>query len=356
MLEQVTYQDILQRMLDRVTSQVDKREGSIIYDALAPAAFELMLMYFELGYIMNDAFADTASREFLMRRAAERGITPDPATHAILRGEFTPNHLDMKGQRFSMPNATISYTVKEQIASGVYTVECETAGIVGNQYLGNIIPILHVQGLETAALTELLIPAQDEQDTESLRREYLDSFDEQAFGGNRRDYLNKTNAINGVGATKVTPIWNGGGTVKLTILNAQYDKATEVLIDMVQQEIDPTRDGHGVGLAPIGHVVTVDTAVEADIHITMNIVFENGFSWASVQGQATQQIQNYLLELRQQWANSEVLIVRLTQLETRLLSIQGILDINKTTINGVADNLTLGEFEIPMFGGITLDA
>ena len=44
MYENVTYEDILQRMLDRVPDSMDKREGSIIYDALAPAAVELQLM------------------------------------------------------------------------------------------------------------------------------------------------------------------------------------------------------------------------------------------------------------------------------------------------------------------------
>ena len=47
MYENVTYEDILQRMLDRVPDSMDKREGSIIYDALAPAAVELQLMYIQ---------------------------------------------------------------------------------------------------------------------------------------------------------------------------------------------------------------------------------------------------------------------------------------------------------------------
>ena len=38
-----------------------------------------------------------------------------------------------------------------------------------------------------------------------------------SYGGNVTDYLTKTNSIAGVGSTKVTPIWDGGGTVKLTI-------------------------------------------------------------------------------------------------------------------------------------------
>ena len=36
--EYFEYDIILQRMLDRVPIQIDKREGSIIYNALSPAA------------------------------------------------------------------------------------------------------------------------------------------------------------------------------------------------------------------------------------------------------------------------------------------------------------------------------
>ena len=41
MYEEVTYESILERMLEKVPDNMDKREGSIIYDALAPAAVEL---------------------------------------------------------------------------------------------------------------------------------------------------------------------------------------------------------------------------------------------------------------------------------------------------------------------------
>lgn len=44
MYEEVTYEEILERMLERVPDDMDKREGSLIYDALAPAAIELQIM------------------------------------------------------------------------------------------------------------------------------------------------------------------------------------------------------------------------------------------------------------------------------------------------------------------------
>ena len=79
MFETMTYEYILERMLNRVPKDIDRREGSIIYDALAPAAAELCQMYIDLDVVLDETFADTASREYLIKRAAERGITPYPA-------------------------------------------------------------------------------------------------------------------------------------------------------------------------------------------------------------------------------------------------------------------------------------
>lgn len=41
MVEEQTYEAILQRMMDRIPDGMDKREGSIIYDALAPLRLSL---------------------------------------------------------------------------------------------------------------------------------------------------------------------------------------------------------------------------------------------------------------------------------------------------------------------------
>lgn len=359
MYEHLTYEMILQRMLDRIPNNIDKREGSVIWDALAPAAVELKLMYIEFDSIMENSFADTAQRSFLIRRCAERGIVPYPATKAILQGEFTPETLNVTGKRFNMPNVNnISYVVKDMISPGVYQVEAEAPGTEGNRYFGTIIPIDYIAGLQTAQISSILVPAGDEEDTEHLRQRYFDSFDVKAFGGNQRDYLDKMNAIEGVGlnATKVTPVWNGGGTVKLTFLDAQYNLASHVLIHKVQQEIDPTKDGYGLGLAPIGHVVTVETAADVAIAVMSKITLDVGYTWASVQPQIVNAIQPYFDDLRKTWAGENYLVVRVSQIDTRVLALNGVIDVTNTRLNGAAGNLTLGVYEVPVFGGIVNDA
>lgn len=46
MFEDKTYENILQEMLNRVPDDIDKREGSVIYDALAPTAYSIADLYF----------------------------------------------------------------------------------------------------------------------------------------------------------------------------------------------------------------------------------------------------------------------------------------------------------------------
>lgn len=349
MYESITYEVILQRMLDRVSDQMDKREGSIIYDALAPAAVELQLMYIELDTTLNESFGDTASRDFLIKRAAERGLIPKAATYAVLKGEF---NIDVSvGSRFSCSD--LNYIVTEKILTGVYKLRCETIGVIGNKNFGDLIPIDYVEGLEIASLTELLIPGEDEEETEKFRTRYFNSFDSQAFGGNVADYIEKTDALPGVGGCKPYSVWNGGGTVKLVILDSQFQTPSVDLIAEVQEAIDPVgHGGEGLGLAPIGHVVTVVGAENVTINIVSTITYTSGYDFDSAIGAIRAAIDDYFDELRKGWESEAAIIVRISQIETRLLGLPEILDIQDTTINASDRNISLESFQIPVRGTV----
>lgn len=350
MYESITYESILKRMLDKIPDTFDKREGSVIYDAIAPAALELQLMYIELDVILNESFGDTASRTYLIKRAAERGLKPDAATYAILKGTF---NIDVPiGYRFSLDE--LNYTVTEKISDGVFKLKCETAGTIGNSQLGTLVPIDDVKGLTTATLTEVLIPGEDEEETEAFRTRYLNSFDSQAYGGNIADYKEKVNKINGVGGVKVYPVWNGGGTVKLVIINSEYKVPSIEMITTVQTAVDPvTNSGKGVGVAPIGHTVTVEGVSAQTINIDLTLTFASSYTFEALKASIETLIDAYFLEINTAWSESESSIVRLSQIETRILTLTGIVDVQNTTINEVAANLTLDANSIAVRGVVS---
>lgn len=343
MYEDITYESIMDRMLEKIPDTVDKREGSIIYDALAPAAVEIMNMYIELDGFLKLTFADTSVGEYLDRRAGEKGIYREPATKAVLKGEFTPETLELPdGARFSCD--TLNYVMVEKLSPGVYELQCETAGSDGNGVLGQLIPIDYIDGLETAVLTELLIPGEDTETDDGVRARYLQTFEAKAYGGNVNDYLQKTNSIEGVGSTKVTPVWDGGGTVKLTILNSEFNSASSVLIANVQKVME--------GIAPIGHTVTVDTANGVNVAIAAVMNFDAGYTFDSLKTAIEDAIKSYLYDLRADWANQDHSAVLVSQISAHILAIDGIVDISNVRINGNAENLVLGKYEIPAFGGV----
>ena len=121
MYENITFDLIMERVLARVPSSMDKREGSVIWDALAPAAVELQNLYIQLDVILKETFADTASMFYLKKRAAERGMYPIAATHAILQGEFTPVDLEIPiGTRFSCDK--LNYIITEKMEDGKFSL------------------------------------------------------------------------------------------------------------------------------------------------------------------------------------------------------------------------------------------
>lgn len=358
--ETETYEVIVRRMLARIATKFDKREGSMIFDALAPAGVEFQNLYIALDTVLNEVFADTASREYLIKHCAERGISPKPASYAIVQGVFTPDTVGIPiGSRFSHDD--FNYTVIERVDYGVYKLQCETIGSEPNGVTGQLIPIDYINGLQTAEISEVLILGEDEEETETLRARWRASINSEAFGGNKIDYENKILSIPGVGGTKIYSgaEWNGGGTVKAVIIDSDHGVPTEELVDKVQTEIDPeTNQGEGIGVAPIGHFVTIVGANKTVVNINASLVYEIGFTWDNVKSSVEAAIDEYLNKLNANWAardknfNYYGMIVRINQIENQIFNVPGVVDVFGTTINGKAENLTIDKDSIVTRGTV----
>ena len=343
-----TYEEILQRCLDRIPNTIDKRQGSIIYDALAPCCVELAQMYIELSGIYDQVFIDTAVGEALDKLVEQNGVKRKDATYALRKGEF--NMVVPVGNRFSDGENT--YIVIENIAGTNNSIlRCEQAGSVGNGYYGSLTPITYLQGLTKAELTDIIDMGDDVESDEDLRVRYMESVTAPQFGGNVSDYQNKVKSLTGVGGCKVIPIWNGGGTVKLIITNSQGGVPTSSLVNDVQEAVDPNHNQQGLGIAPIGHIVTVEGAAAKKITVSATFTLESGVDPTDIQDSVNNVVDNYFKSLSVNWDKEDNLIARISQLETRLLGVAGVLDITNTKMNNSSSNLSLQSNEIPVRQG-----
>lgn len=348
MYENLTYEAILQRMLARVNTGVDKREGSLLYSTLAPEAWELAQSYIGIDYVYNSTFADTAPRTELLLRAKERGISPKESTAAILKGVFNTDIPLFS--RFSLGD--LNYMITEKISSGVYKMQCESVGEAGNKKFGELVPIEYIEGLESAELTELLIPGTDEEDTETFRTRYFNSFKSLAFGGNKADYIEKIGSISGIGGVKVYRVSGQDYNVLVYIVNSEYAVPSVELINEVQGTIDPTQDGEGAGMAPIGHIVSIQGVQAFTVNVSTIVTLDTGYEWADVSAAVNTSIDSYFHSLSEGWANTENLIIRISMLEANILNVIGVLDITGTRLNDAASNITLTNKQIPARGAV----
>lgn len=359
MYEAITYDKLVKEMLDtalaETTASLDTREGSTLWYGVAPAAVELQNIYIQLDWILDQSFADTATRPYLIRRAQERGLYPYEATPSVIRATAIPSTVNIPvDSRFSL--GTVNFVVIENEGGGKYQLRCETAGTVGNVIDETLLPIQYIQGLQTLTATEILIPGDDEEDTEHFRTRYLNNLNSQSYGGNIAQYKEWVETIDGTGGCKVYPVWNGGGTVKVVVIDSTYKHPSEELVELVQTTLDPIpNQGQGIGVAPIGHTVTVEGVTESTINILTQLTLAEGFEWDGIKSDAEAAIDEYFTTLAADWANSDIpLTVRISQIEVRLLNINGVIDVADTQLNGLPENVQLGDNDIPIRG--TVDA
>lgn len=370
-LRAYTYDYLLKQGLADLPETVDKRAGSVVYDAISGAAKLLAQGYEQLRQVYTDTFAQYAVGEPLQLRAVENGVKPKAAVKAIRKGIFTsgddqPYDVPI-GARFSAIDGanSINYKVIERIAIGAYQLEAETAGTIGNDYLGAILPIDALYNLKTATLTDIIVPGSNEEDDDSLRARYFDEKNAKRFGGNLVQYRSWVTDRDGIGACQIYPVWNGGGTVKISVVDSQFNPLTPELLNDVQQALDPTQDGQGLGTAPIGHMVTVTTPEALAINVSAAIQIAAGFTLEQLKPLIEAEISAYIDDARVDWGtpaspddNDYALYVFRSQIMAAILRVRGVLNVTSLTLNNTSGDITLTETaalqQIPKLGVVTL--
>ncbi|MEG1867581.1 MAG: baseplate J/gp47 family protein [Clostridiales bacterium] len=353
--DEFTATNLLNRMLSRIPDSLDKREGSIIYDALAPAAYEISASYRLLFNAYEEAFISTAQGAALDMRVQEMGLTRHPPTKSLVKGIFKDSvggTMDVPiGARFTAMNPTMSHTyvALAKITVGTFKLEAESLGAAPNDYIGELSPVTHIDGLGSAVITEILIPGEDEETDTALRERYFNYINSEIQDGNTAQYETWAAEYIGIGRAKVMPLWNGANTVKVSILDVDNKKASQTLIEAFQRYLDPGALGLGNGVAPIGAKVTVSTATEKIVNITAKVSIMDGYIFSVVQENIKKAISKFLADTA--YKRSAVFLM---DIGAAMLNADGVSFITELKLNNAQLDITLAPEEIGLLGTITL--
>ncbi|WP_363472741.1 baseplate J/gp47 family protein [Companilactobacillus musae] len=372
-IEKQNFEFYLSRMMAKVPDDIDKRQGSIIYDALAPAAMVMAQQSLKLSNIVKETYIKTADNEFLDYRAVEHGTTRQMATSAQVKAEFLDskgnpiNNVEI-GDRFaSLGDNPVFYRVTKINDDLTGILEAEEVGTRPNGYLGQILPVTPNDILSWAEITEVSIPAKDNETDEHLRNRLLSTDSWIAYGGNIADYLDMLSKISAVGSAQVYPVWNGGGTVKLVILDNDLMPATETLLKQVKEDIDPIdSESLGYGLAPIDHNVTVVAPEPVKIDISTKIEVDTQMNIDTLEPKILEAIEDYFKLRRVAWSSINkvtgrgyALTIYRSQILSSIMKVDGVVNASIPKLNGVDDDIALifndDLSQLPVVGEVNLN-
>lgn len=271
MYEAESQEDILTRLQQNTGSRVSSYEGTFAYDVLASNSIEFAKQEVEREEMYKAAFAETASGDYLTLIAEDHGVTRKEATAAVGNVVVKGNGTIPVGTLFQTESG-ISFTTTTTTAvknEATIPVQCTEAGTVGNVGANTVTVIpMSIPGITSVTNPEPMTDGFDQESDDDLYERFHFHVTQPATSGNCNDYIEWASSIAGVGHVKVLPIWNGPGTVKVLVTDANGEPASPALLNKVITYIESVR--------PIGPEVTVVAPSLFDLTIKLTVTSGDG--------------------------------------------------------------------------------
>lgn len=334
--------EILKELQDNSTTDASKFEGTFEYDMLASNSIEFAKQEVEREQMYKAAFAETSWGEYLTLRAAEHGISRREATKAIGELTVTGSGAVPEGSLFATQSGVLFHATEDtQITGqGVIAIEAETAGISGNVKAGAITVIsMSIPGITAVMNIDATHDGFDEESDAELLERLLFKVRQPATSGNANDYIEWATSVEGVGKAIVKKLWNGNGTVKVLVTDANGAPASSELIEKVATYID---DKH-----PVGATVTV----AAPEILTVNIELTPTSGKGNMDG-----IKNVLTRYfaSNDYDGEKVSYAKVGKTILANSNETQVFDYEDLLLNGKTDNIPVTDEQIPQVGEVTI--
>ena len=349
------------RMLAAIPDNLDKTYGGFVYDFTMPSAIEKADAMILLNEIVQLFFPEWSSGEFLDKLGRAVSLTRKSATAAetTLKVTGTANTLIPEGFVFSTAATAISDNVEfaatedvtlDENGEGEIPVRCTQTGTVGNVSANSITlmssPVMGITSINNEAAATGGTEEETDKDF-GARIVQRERDGDSSFIGCDADYKRWAQEVDGVGSVIVVPEWNGPGTVKLIVMDANGEPATSTIIENVYDYIMSPDDAE-LRLAPIGASLTVNTATVMPLTITADVVLDEDTTVSGVTDTFKANLASCLEEAMTEGT------LRITRVGAILSKTEGVIDYEGLLINGSAENITVTVDQFPVADTITL--
>lgn len=347
MFESFSPELIRNQMADSLKTDINTGEGSFANDILSPIALEIWKLYATIDAVTAIFYPSEDSGEYLDKRCGYYGIIRKAGTRAetVLTILGTSGKIIPKRTAFLNAEGLVFLTESDAVISDgsvEVTAVAENVGAKYNVAAGEIDhPLSSVSGVVSVTNSAALGGTDPESDKSLLER-LLAYLQEPSTSGNVYDYRRWALECEGVGSVKVTPLWNGAGTVKVMVVSEDKKPVDELTVSKVFEHIESLR--------PIGATVAVGTAEALNINISADIVIDKSVTLEEVTETFKAAIDSYFGEIS--FSKYTVPYIRIGYL---LAGISGVTDYSNLKINGGVENISVGSEQIPQRGTVVLN-
>lgn len=351
---------ILTNMMDNTSTDIDVREGTPTYTALAPVADEFSLLYAELkaqeeaDFIVNESGEVTMygiKLDLFTAAWGEKRKEGGKATGEIFLTADEPILVPVGTQLYAPATDNVLFeTDADCVATPVGVSVGITAlyeGADGNLSSRSITGVVgDLEGLITVTNSAETAGGFDEESDEEFAARFLNNRRNEATSGNAAHYLQWATEIPGIKDAYIIPAWKGPNTVKVVLLSSEHRAPTVGKVQEVKTYIDSVRPIIGEG-----DPITVEAAKEIPINIQATVMISENTTIESVRDDFAVTLQDYLESLK----FGEEDTVRIVRLQNALLDIEGVIDIAGFSFNGGSANLIIPAGSVAVRGTVVIN-
>ena len=363
--EGTSAEEIQQKMMNSLPEDIDGMPGGFAYDFTMPTAIEKSeMLTFYLVRALMVMFPDWAWDDWLDLHGRQCGLQRKQATYATgyvtITGEAgttldagfifcTPATENTPSRLYALDEET---TIPES-GSVTAAITATEAGTGSNVAAGFVIIMSEpVNGIASITNEEAIRGGTERESDEDFRERIEEAFASADTSniGNDSDYIRWALEVDGTGDCIVTQAWNGPGTVRLSIVDANGEPATDRLCEAVYEHIVSPED-RSARLMPTGSAeLTVVPAETTSISYSCrNLEYdETTTDTEQIEADFKAALASYYTTAKQDGE------VKYNMAHKLLTEVAGVLDFTDFQMNGGSANVELGTAVYPKTGEVTL--
>lgn len=330
---------------------VDTRQGSLYRDAAAGHILRISKFFNDLRQVQRIISLDTCTGEILDEYMQMRGLTRNPyyATHAKYYVNFTGAYPEVG----SVMSCAGHFFNLEKMDEEFVLVSNETGSEINGLVPGElVIPETDVDGLISATLGTLAVPALDIEDDDSARQRLKNRISGPDENGNKSQVRTWCEAVEGVGRARIIPLWKGANTVAGVIISTDGGIPAPEIVENVQDYLDPGCEGMGEGVATIGQFFTALAAEPVLINVSVTVIKQTNVTFAEIKEKFTQKLNEYCQSIAMAGEYSADVKARYSRIGAVLSGVEEVIDYEGLTVNGGTENIPFTIYQIPVVGEV----